>query len=158
METSCSNPCRGVASKRRSPASLRNPPVRYVHRVRRFWCQPWKDMINLRSQALPESSMKRFIAPLLVMCGFLAVAMAEKFPLWEQLLDHYGGTTDETPVASMKMGNHMQMSLKGTPQPGDAQRAQEIVAAARKVLVRYADVNVALRQGYRPFYPTGRMG
>lgn len=58
----------------------------------------------------------------------------------------------------MKMGNHMQMSLKGEPQPGDEQRAQEIVAVARQVLVRYGDVAVALREGYKPFHPTGRMG
>src|SRR5579871_3899841 len=52
----------------------------------------------------------------------------------------------------------MQMSSKGEPQPGDEQRAQEIVTAAHDVLVRYADVKVALRDGYKPFYPTGRMG
>ena len=31
----------------------------------------------------------------------------------------YGGKTDDTPVPAMKMGNHMQMSFKGKPQPGD---------------------------------------
>lgn len=84
--------------------------------------------------------------------------MTQRFPVWEQVLRHYSGKTDETPVPSMKMGNHMQMSLKGPPQPGDDKRAQEIVAAARSVLVRYADVDVALRDGYKPFHPTGRMG
>jgi len=88
----------------------------------------------------------------------LTVATAQQFPLWEQLLRRYGGKTDATPVPAMKMGNHMQMSLKGNPQPHDPARAQEIVAAAREVLVRYADVNVALHQGYKPFHPTGRMG
>ena len=39
--------------------------------------------------------------------------------------------TDGTPVPSMKMGNHMQMSLKGKPQSGDEARARRIVAAAR---------------------------
>jgi hypothetical protein len=52
----------------------------------------------------------------------------------------------------------MQMSLKGKPTPGDEQRAEEIVTLARGVLVRYADVNVALRDGYKPFHPTGRLG
>jgi hypothetical protein len=84
--------------------------------------------------------------------------MAQEFPLWEQLLSHYGGKTDETSVPSMKMGNHMQMSLQGGAQPGDAQRAREILEAARQVLARYADVNLALQDGYKPFHPTGRMG
>jgi hypothetical protein len=102
--------------------------------------------------------MMKFIVRVLTLCGILTVAMAQPFPLWEQLLSHYGGKTDETPVPSMKMGNHMQVSLKGKPQPGDEQRAQGIVAAAREVLGRYSDVNVALRDGYKPFHPTGRMG
>jgi hypothetical protein len=84
--------------------------------------------------------------------------MAQQFPLWERLLRYYGGKTDDTPVPSMKMGNHMQMSLKGKPQPGDEQRAQRIVAAARSVVAHYSDVNTALRDGYRPFHPTGKLG
>jgi len=100
----------------------------------------------------------KFIARGLALCGLLSVADAQEFPLWEQLLSHYGGKTDETSVPSMKMGNHMQMSLKGTPHPGDEQRAQAIVVAARAVLMRYEDVNVALHDGYKPFHPTGRNG
>jgi hypothetical protein len=102
--------------------------------------------------------MMKFITRVLTLCSVLTVAMAQQFPLWEHLLRHYGGTTDETPVPSMKMGNHMQMSLKGKIEPGDEQRAQRIVAAAREALARYADINVALRDGYKPFHPTGRMG
>jgi hypothetical protein len=102
--------------------------------------------------------MMKFITRVLTLWCFLTVAVAQEFPLWEQLLSHYGGKTDETPVPSMKMGNHMQMSLKGKPQPGDEQRAQGVVAAAREVLTRYAAVNVALHDGYKPFHPTGRMG
>ena len=100
----------------------------------------------------------RFISATLTLCCFLNVAMAQQFPLWEQLLSHYGGKTDETPVPSMKMGNHMQMSLRAKPHSGDEQRADGIVAAAREVLAHYADVNVALGDGYKPFHPTGRMG
>jgi hypothetical protein len=84
--------------------------------------------------------------------------MTQQFPLWEQLLHHYGAETDQTPVPSMKMGNHMQMSLKAAMQPGDQQRAQGIQAAAQEVLQHYADVNTALGDGYKPFHPTGRMG
>ncbi len=90
--------------------------------------------------------------------GALAAEMTQQFPLWERLLRHYGGTTDETPVPSMKMGNHMQMSLQGKPQAGDGQRAQQIVAAAHNVVAHYSDVNAALRDGYKPFHPTGKLG
>jgi hypothetical protein len=101
----------------------------------------------------------RFIARVLTLCGLLTVvAMAQQFPLWERLLSHYGGKTDDTPVPSMKMGNHMQMSVKAKSAPGDERRAEEIVSYAREVLVRYADVDVALRDGYKPFHPTGRIG
>src|SRR5579863_2035795 len=109
-------------------------------------------------RAYPEPSITKTTLRVLIICGFVTGAMAQQFPLWVHLLSHYGGKTDETPVPSMKMGNHMQMSWKGPPQPGDAQRAQLIVAAARDVLARYAQVNAAVRDGYRPFYPTGRMG
>jgi len=51
----------------------------------------------------------------LVLLGCLAAVMAQQFPLWERLLGHYGGKTDATAVPSMKMGNHMQMSMKGKP-------------------------------------------
>jgi hypothetical protein len=98
-----------------------------------------------------------------VTLGFLLLvsltpAMAQQFPLWEWLLHNYGAKTDDTPVPSMKMGNHMQMSLKGTAQAGDEQRAEDIVIAAKRVLVRYADVNTALKDGYKPFHPSGKMG
>ena len=95
---------------------------------------------------------------LLCLLCFLTAVMAQQSPLWERLLRDYGGKTDGTPVASMKMGNHMQMSLKGKSQPGDELRAQRIVAAARGVVARYSDVNTALRDGYRPFHPTGKLG
>ena len=93
--------------------------------------------------------------------GLLLVPMgvtAQESPWWEQVVQRFGGKSDQTPVPSMKMAGHMQMSLKGKAQPGDEQRAREIVSAARKVIADYADVNTALRDGYRPFLPTGKMG
>ena len=90
--------------------------------------------------------------------GWANIASAQEFPVWERLLKHYSGKTDETPVPSMKMGRHMQMSLKGDQAPGDAARATEILAAADAVLSRYRDVKTALSDGYKPFFPTGRMG
>jgi len=88
----------------------------------------------------------------------LTPVMAQQFPVWEQLLQHYGAKSDDTPVPSMKMGNHMQMSLKGASQPGDEQRADDIVAAAKRVLLRYANVDTALQDGYKPFHPSGKIG
>ena len=102
--------------------------------------------------------MAKFFARTLILCGFLSIAMAQEFPLWERLLVHYGSKTDETPVPSMKMGNHMQISAKGEARSGDERHAREIVIAARGVLVRYSDVNLAVRDGYKPFAPSGRMG
>ena len=85
-------------------------------------------------------------------------AWAQDFPLWERLLLHYSAKTDETPVPSMKMGRHMQMSLKGDPAPSDEARAKEILAAADAVLFQYRDVKTAVSDGYKPFYPSGRIG
>lgn len=92
-----------------------------------------------------------------VLCSLMAV-MGQQFPLWERLLQRYGGKTDETPVPSMKMGDHMQMSIKRKAEPGDARRAQRIVVTARSVVAHYFEVNTALRDGYKPFHPSGRMG
>jgi hypothetical protein len=102
---------------------------------------------------------KRFatLVGVLVLCAAGPV-VAQRYPLWESLLHFYGGKTGETPVPSMKMGNHMQMSLKADAQPGDERRAQNIVAAARRVVARYANVDTALADGYKPFHPTGKMG
>jgi hypothetical protein len=102
---------------------------------------------------------KRLLVVLgIVLLGSLAALRAQQFPFWEVLLHTCGGKTDETPVASIKMGNHMQMSLKRDLQPGDEQRAEKIIAGARRAVVHYADVDTALRDGYKPFYPTGRIG
>ena len=93
---------------------------------------------------------------MLICCA--SIACAQEFPVWERLLSHYSGKSDETPVPSMKMGKHMQMSLQGDPAPGDEARATEILAAAHAVLIQYRDVKTAVRDGYKPFFPTGRIG
>jgi hypothetical protein len=86
-----------------------------------------------------------------------AIASAQQFPLWERILKHYSGKTNETPVPSMKMG-HMQMSLKQDPAPGDDARAASILSAAAAVLSQYRDVKTAVHDGYKAFFPSGRMG
>jgi hypothetical protein len=100
----------------------------------------------------------RKVILILMFAAFAAAALAQQFPIWEHLLRHYSAQTDATPVPSMKMGQHMQMSLKGDPAPGDDARATQILAAAHRVLSRYRDVKTAERDGYKPFFPTGRMG
>jgi hypothetical protein len=92
---------------------------------------------------------------LIILTALATVACAQDFPLWERILKHYSGTTDETPVPSMKMG-HMQMSLKSAAAPGDAERAAQILAAAAGVLSRYGDVKAAVHDGYKPFFPSGK--
>ncbi len=92
-----------------------------------------------------------------LLTGSTGSVLAQGFPLWERLLRHYSGKSDETPVPSMKMG-HMQMSLKGDPAPGDSARAAQILAAADAVLSHYREVKTALRDGYKPFFPSGRIG
>jgi hypothetical protein len=93
----------------------------------------------------------------LVLAGCATIASAQQFPLWERILKHYSGKTDDTPVPSMKMG-HMQMSLKGDAAPGDAERAKDILSAADAVLSQYRDVKKAVHDRYRPFFPTGKIG
>lgn len=102
--------------------------------------------------------MRKFMARALILSSLAGLALADGFPLWAQFLKKHSESSDETPVPSMKMGDHMQMSLKGDAHEGDEGRARVIVATARAVLARYADVNTALRDGYRPFAPSGKMG
>ncbi|MEP6609501.1 MAG: hypothetical protein ABJA83_12585 [Burkholderiaceae bacterium] len=79
-------------------------------------------------------------------------------PLWQRVLRWVSGETSDTLVQTHMMGKHMQMSVRQTPQPGDAARAEEIRDAARRVLERYRDVADAEAGGYAPFAPTGRIG
>jgi hypothetical protein len=92
-----------------------------------------------------------------ILMGCIAGASSQSFPLWERILKHYSGPTDDTPVPSMKM-EHMQMSLKGDPAPGDEARGNDILNSAAGVLSQYRDVKTAVHDGYKPFFPTGRIG
>src|ERR1700761_5357731 len=91
----------------------------------------------------------------LTICASLA--SAQSFPLWERILKHQSGASDDTPVPSMKMG-HMQMSLKAEPKAGDDAKAAQVLAAAAGVISRYSDVKTAVHDGYKPFFPTGKIG
>lgn len=101
--------------------------------------------------------MIKKVLPVVILSVCAAVASAQTFPLWERILKHYSGKTDKTPVPSMKVG-HMQMSLKSKAAPGDEEHASEILSAAAAVLVRYRDVKTAVHDGYKPFFPSGKLG
>ena len=98
---------------------------------------------------------KTLLVVILTLCA--VIASAQNFPLWERILKHYSGKTDDTPVPTMKMG-HMQMSLKGDAAPGDAEHANDILKAATAVLAQYHDVTTAVHDGYKPFFPSGKIG
>jgi hypothetical protein len=98
---------------------------------------------------------KALIFVILIACA--TIASAQQFPLWERILKHYSGQSDATSVPSMKMG-HMQMSLKADSASGDDARASSILAAADAVLSKYSDVNTAVHDGYKPFFPSGKIG
>jgi hypothetical protein len=53
----------------------------------------------------------------------------------------------------MDMGPHMKMTALRVPQPGDAERAASVAAAARKVAEKYSDYKVALANGFQIFMP-----
>ena len=53
----------------------------------------------------------------------------------------------------MDMGPHMKMTALRATQPGDAERAQKVVTAAREVMDKYKDYRVALNDGFRIFHP-----
>jgi hypothetical protein len=51
------------------------------------------------------------------------------------------------------MGAHMRMSALRDPQPGDPQKAQEVVDQVRVALEQYRDSNAALADGFKIFLP-----
>jgi hypothetical protein len=53
----------------------------------------------------------------------------------------------------MDMGPHMKMTSLRDPKPGDQEKADQIVKAARKAAENYRDYKVALADGFRIFHP-----
>jgi len=53
----------------------------------------------------------------------------------------------------MEMGTHMKMTELRRSRPGDADRAQKVVEAARKAAEKYEDYHVALAEGFKIFLP-----
>jgi hypothetical protein len=99
---------------------------------------------------------KRTIA-LLALISVAAAAEAQT-PLWQRVLRWVSGESSDTPVATTMMSKHMQISVRQPEQPGDRARAEQILAAARRVLHEYRDVAVAEAEGYQPFAPRHVIG
>jgi hypothetical protein len=53
----------------------------------------------------------------------------------------------------MDMGPHMKMTTLRDLKPGDQEKADQVVAAARKAAEKYIDYKVALADGYKIFLP-----
>lgn len=53
----------------------------------------------------------------------------------------------------MAMGPHMKMTTLRTPQPGDDEKAAQVVEAARGVMEKYQDYHAALNDGFKIFLP-----
>jgi hypothetical protein len=53
----------------------------------------------------------------------------------------------------MSMGPHMTMTTLRDLKPGDQEKADQVVAAARRAAEKYTDYKVALSDGYRIFLP-----
>jgi hypothetical protein len=53
----------------------------------------------------------------------------------------------------MDMGPHMKMTTLHAPKPGDEERAQRLVEAARRVADQYQDYHTALADGFKIFHP-----
>lgn len=53
----------------------------------------------------------------------------------------------------MDMGPHMKMTVLRDLKPGDQQKADQVVEAARKVAEKYKDYKAALADGYKIFLP-----
>jgi hypothetical protein len=53
----------------------------------------------------------------------------------------------------MDMGPHMKMTALRSPSPGDDERAEQVVAAARALADKYQDYHVALSDGFKIFLP-----
>ena len=53
----------------------------------------------------------------------------------------------------MDMGPHMKMTTLRDLKPGDQEKADQVVTAARKAAEKYTDYKVALADGYKIFLP-----
>jgi hypothetical protein len=67
--------------------------------------------------------------------------------------DHAMNSAMNSMEGHMDMGPHMKMTALRPAKPGDTDRAQQIVEAARKASQKYMDYHVAMADGFRIFLP-----
>jgi hypothetical protein len=69
--------------------------------------------------------------------------------------DEQGVSAATTMMSShhMDMGPHMKMTEPRPPQPGDQERATEVVNEAKEVMQKYQDYHAALNDGFKIFLP-----
>lgn len=91
----------------------------------------------------------RRIAIFVLAAGLCAVAQ-EAQPMPDMGMDH---ATMSMSHKHMDMGPHMKMTEMRPVRPGDQQKADEIVTAARRALEPYRDYRKALADGYHIFLP-----
>jgi len=78
---------------------------------------------------------------------FTAVFLAATLPVRAR------ANADQASGGMGGMRAHMYLTRLRAPQPGDQQRADAIVAAAKQAMAPYQDYRHAEADGYRPFFP-----
>lgn len=71
----------------------------------------------------------------------------------EAMSMHHHGEGDEGPGHHHEMGPHMKMSALRAAQPGDQQKAEQLVATARAGIEKYKDSKAAEADGFKMFMP-----
>jgi hypothetical protein len=67
--------------------------------------------------------------------------------------DHMLGAVEAMTPHQRHMGPHMKWTTARTAEPGDSQRAADIVQILRQALQKYKDYRVALEEGFAPVHP-----
>jgi hypothetical protein len=103
--------------------------------------------------------MKLYVLVMLLAASMLAVAQHETHETaatQQQQAENSGGMDAAMPAMQHRhndMGPHMKLTSLRPVRPGDQERADAVVAAARKVVEHYADYRDALADGFRIFLP-----
>lgn len=74
-------------------------------------------------------------------------------PLLAQEHDHTAMSDSAMSMHEMHSSAHMKMTAMRAEQPGDRKRADDVAAAAKVTMARYADYKVAEADGFKPFLP-----
>lgn len=104
--------------------------------------------------------MARYLLGMVLAVAVFAVAQHQHHDMssmpQQQQAGESGGMDDAMPAMQHRhndMGPHMKLTSLRPIKPGDQERADAVVAAARQVAQRYADYRDALADGYRIFLP-----